>query len=213
MKHEAEKLFDTYCKKPFISANRQEFRDCVELLISSFSHGGKLLICGNGGSCADADHIVGELAKSFRIPRPIDETVRRALCEQGEAGRLLAEKLQAGLPAVNLGAHSALMTAMANDVGAEYAFAQQVMAYGTESDVLLGISTSGNSKNILYAGSAARAKRMKTIGITGNSGGNMAMEFDIVLRARADSTEDIQDQHSVFYHAICAVLEAQLWGK
>lgn len=121
--------------------------------------------------------------------------------------------LQAGLPAINLGAQASLMTAMINDVGGEYIFAQQVMAYGQKNDVLLGISTSGNSKNVLYAGTAARAKGMHTFGLSGRTGGRMKEEFDIVLHAQADSTEDIQDQHSTMYHAICAAVEYELWGE
>lgn len=214
MKPGTNAILRTYCKKsPAVAAVGEPLWECVELLTDCFQSGGQLLICGNGGSCADADHIVGELVKSFRIPRPLDAALSAALLKQGEQGALLAAHLQAGLPAINLGAHGALFTAMQNDVGGEFAFAQQVAAYGRRGDVLLGISTSGNSANVRYAGIAARAKCMKTVGLTGRGGGEMANEFDLVLRVGADSTEDIQSLHSVIYHAVCAAVEYQLWGE
>lgn len=214
MKLGTSAILRTYCEKsPAIAAIQESLQESVELLTTCFQNGGQLLICGNGGSCADADHIVGELVKSFRIPRTLDTALSAALLEQGQQGALLAKHLQAGLPALNLGAHSALITAMQNDVGGEFVFAQQVAAYGRNGDVLLGISTSGNSANVRYAGAAARAKGMKTLGLVGRSGGGMAKEFDLVLCAGADSTEDIQDLHSSIYHAICAAIEYQFWGE
>lgn len=214
MKSGTISIFNTYCKKsPAFTAIHDPLTECVELLTNCFQNGGQLLVCGNGGSCADADHIVGELVKSFRISRPLDQALSTALQEQGDLGVSLMNRLQAGLPVINLGAHNALITAMQNDVGGEFAFAQQVTAYGRRGDVLLGISTSGNSMNVRYAGAAARAKGMKTVGLTGRSGGEMAKEFDIVLCAGADSTEDIQDLHSMIYHAVCAAIEYQFWGE
>ena len=184
-------------------------REAVELLAASFRQGGKLLVCGNGGSSADADHIVGELMKSFRIRRPLDAQMRVAL----SGSPRLAEMLEGALPAVNLSAHTSLVTAQFNDVGAEYIFAQQVIGYGRPGDVLLGISTSGKSQNILYAGEVAKARGMKTVGLTGRTGGRMKECFDLLLRAPADSTEDIQDMHSTLYHALCAALENEFWGE
>lgn len=206
-------IIDTYCRKnAALEAVREELTVCVELLVECFQNGGKLLICGNGGSCADADHIVGELVKAFRLKRPLEPALLEALQKQGEQGRVLAERLQSGLPVINLGAHAALTSAMQNDVGGQYAFAQQVVSYGRKGDVLMGISTSGNSANVRYAGAAAKARGMKTVGLTGRDGGWMGREFDLVLRAAADSTEDVQDLHSVMYHAICAAVEYQFWG-
>lgn len=214
MKPGTSTILHTYGKKSSaIAAIQEPLRQCAELLTDCFQNGGQLLICGNGGSCADADHIVGELVKSFRILRPLDEVLSAALRQQGEQGASLAEHLQAGLPAINLGAHSALITAMQNDMGGEFAFAQQVAAYGRKGDVLLGISTSGNSMNVRYAGVMARAKGMKTLGLTGRNGGEMAKEFGLVLCAGAESTEDVQDLHSSIYHAICAAIEYQFWGE
>ena len=136
-----------------------------------------------------------------------------ALRGQGPEGTLLAENLQGGLPAINLGAHAALMTAMSNDVGGEYIFAQQVVAYGQPGDVFLGISTSGNSRNVLLAGEVARAKGLVTVGLVGRTGGKMKERFDLAICAGADCTEDVQDLHSKMYHALCAAAEYEFWGE
>lgn len=209
MRQSTEAVFQKYREQhAFVRDCEPVLRRIVELLKASFETGGKLLICGNGGSCADADHIVGELVKSFRMHRPLDERTRAALSNEELAG-----KLEGGLPAVNLGAHAALISALINDVGADYVYAQQVVSYGRPGDVLLGISTSGNSKNVLYAGEAARAKGLKTVGLTGRAGGKMKNRFDLVLCAEADMTEDIQDMHSTLYHILCAALECEFWGN
>lgn len=214
MKTGAEQILHTYCKKhSHIAMIEDSLRASVELLCDCFTEGGHLYICGNGGSCADADHIVGELVKAFRMVRPLDSAVRDKLSAEGTNGAALAQKLQGGLPAFNLGAQTALMTAMINDVGGDEIYAQQVSAYGRPGDVLLGISSSGNSRDIRLAGAVARAKGMKTLGLTGKTGGKMEQEFDMMLHAQADSTEDIQDQHSTIYHAICAAVEYQFWGN
>ncbi len=199
-------------KNPALAKIGEPLRESVRLLSCCFEQGGQLLVCGNGGSCADADHIVGELVKAFRMKRPIAAPLAVALRGQGANGERLADMLQGGFPAINLGAHSALMTAVVNDMSGEYIYAQQVVAYGQEGDILLGISTSGNSDDVLYAGLVAKAKGMKTIGLTGKTGGKMKNQFDLVLCAEANTTEDIQDLHSAIYHAICACVEYQCWG-
>jgi len=214
LKPGAEKIIAAYCvKNPAAAKIRESIVECVGLLLECFCSGNQLLICGNGGSCADADHIVGELVKAFRLKRLLQAEISDKLQQQGANGAELAEKLNAGLPAINLGAHASLMTAMINDVGGEYVFAQQVVAYGRAGDVLLGISTSGNSKDVLYAGVTAKAMGIHTVGLTGRDGGRMAQEFDLTLCAAADAVEDIQDIHSVIYHAICAAVEYQMWGE
>lgn len=213
LKTGTENILRTYCGKyPAIAEIEVPLRTCVQLFSDCFVCGGKLLVCGNGGSCADADHIVGELVKAFRMKRPIAEPLAVALEGQGTNGERLAKMLQGGFPAINLGAHSALLTAVINDMSGEYIYAQQVVAYGREGDILLGISTSGNSEDVLYAGLVAKAMGMKTVGLTGKTGGKMGAQFDLVLRADADTTEDIQDLHSVIYHAVCACVEYQCWG-
>ena len=210
MRQSTERIFQKYIEgHGFIGELEQPLRETVELLAGSFRNGGKLLICGNGGSSADADHIVGELMKSFRIRRPLDAQMKEALSGSPQ----LAQMLEGALPAINLSAHTSLLTAQINDVGAEVIFAQQVVGYGRPGDVLLGISTSGRSRNILYAGEAAKARGMKTVGLTGRDGGRMKECFDLLLRAPADSTEDIQDMHSTLYHVLCAALENEFWGE
>ena len=214
LKEGTEKILNTYCgKNAAIASIRGPLRQCIVLLCDCFERGGQLLVCGNGGSCADADHIVGELVKAFKLNRPLTEPLAGALQEQGSNGALLAEHLQSGLPAINLAAHSALLTAVVNDMGGEYIYAQQTVAYGREGDVFLGISTSGNAKDVLHAGLVAKAKGMRTVGLTGKNGGEMTNQFEIVLHADANSTEEIQDIHSVVYHTICAGVEYQQWGE
>lgn len=207
-----EILHNYYKKSSTIQKIKESLWQSVELLCDCFEQGGQLLVCGNGGSCADADHIVGELVKAFKLKRPLMAPLATALQGQGRQGKLLAEHLQGGLPAINLGAHSSLMTAVVNDMGGEYIYAQQVAAYGREGDILLGISTSGNAADVLHAGMVARAKGMKTIGLTSKTGGRMEEQFDLLLHADSTITEEIQDQHSIIYHAICAAVEYQLWG-
>lgn len=212
LKTGAKSILSAYVKNvPSASAMQDSLEAAVELLSDCFAKGGMLLVCGNGGSCADADHIVGELIKSFRMERPLEPSFLSSLPQEGR-GALLAKHLQGGLPAINLGAQCALITAMINDVGGDYIFAQQVAAYGRPGDVLLGISTSGNSENILLAGAAAKAKGLKTLGLTGRNGGAVRREFDLALCVDADSVENIQDLHSTVYHAICAAVEYQFWG-
>lgn len=213
LKAGTEKILHNYCEKsPAVAKIKEPLWDCVCLLCDCFEHGGQLLVCGNGGSCADADHIVGELVKAFKLKRPLTVSLATALQEQGHQGELLAENLQGGLPAINLGAHSSLMTAVVNDMGGEYIYAQQVAAYGREGDVFLGISTSGNAADVLHAGLVAKSKGMKTVGLTGRTGGKMEEQFDLMLHADSTITEEIQDQHSTIYHAICAAVEYQCWG-
>lgn len=184
-----------------------------EALVAGFAQRGQLLVCGNGGSAADADHIVGELVKGFMLPRPVPESFRaRLVRDHGETGKLLADRLQGGLPAIALGAHTALATAFANDVAPELVFAQQVYAYGRAGDVLLGISTSGRSGNVLQALRVARSLGVRTLGLTGRSGGQMAPLCDVLVRVPFDETPRIQERHLPIYHALCIAVEAHFFG-
>lgn len=213
LKAGTEKILHIYCEKnPAVAKIEKPLREVICLLCDCFTQGNQLLVCGNGGSCADADHIVGELVKAFKLKRPLTAPLAMALQNQGHQGELLAESLQGGLPAINLGAHSALMTAVVNDMGGDYIYAQQVAVYGRKGDVFLGISTSGNAADVLHAGLVARAKGMKTIGLTGRTGGKMEEQFDLTVHADSTITEEIQDIHSTIYHAICACVEYQCWG-
>lgn len=185
---------------PQLGALQEEIRRAYEVLRDGYEAGGKLLVCGNGGSASDSEHIVGELMKGFYKKRPLGEEKRR---KYGE----LAGHLQGALPAIALTGHPALSTAFLNDVDPEMVFAQQVYGYGTKEDVLLAMSTSGNSRNVVNAVRVAKAKQMKTIGFTGKSGGTLGGLCDVCLRAPAEVTADIQEYHLPIYHALCAMLE------
>ena len=190
----------TYCKK--------EIADTCNVLIESYKNGGKLLICGNGGSSADADHIVGELMKSFSKKRPINYDFAEKLNQiSNEDGLFLSNKLEEGLPAISLNAHSSLVSAVSNDVGGDYIFAQQIIGYANKNDVLLCITTSGNSKNIINAAITAKAKDIKIIGLTGKTGGNLKQYCDITICVPSTNTPEIQELHLPIYHEICQVLE------
>ena len=182
-------------------------------LITCYQHGMKVLVCGNGGSSSDSDHIVGELMKSFENKRPIEESLKDKLTiVAGERGKYLAEKLQQGLPAISLTVHSALITAVANDTDPDLVFAQQVAGYGTPGDVLIGISSSGNSQNILDAIITAKAKGMVVIGLTGETGGKMKPYCDILINVPEQRTSFVQELHLPVYHTLCLMVENTIFG-
>lgn len=164
-----DELIEMY---PILEPIKESICKAYEIIAESYENSGKLLIAGNGGSSSDSDHIVGELMKGFVLPRKLDDTLKAKLCEIDEGmGLELSEKLQGALPAIALSNHNSLNTAFLNDVDGNMCFAQQVNGYGTKNDVFLGISTSGNSKNIIYAAITAKAKGLKVIGLTGRGGG------------------------------------------
>ena len=189
--------------------------DCVEdiqrattLFEHSFLAGGKLLICGNGGSAADSEHIVTELMKSFRHPRPISSSRKKALRDTfPENGQYLADTLEEALPAISLVSNQALLTATSNDITADMIFAQQVYGYGKPGDTLLGISTSGSSRNVCHALQVGRVLGLHTIGLTGSDGGKLPQLCDVTIRVPAHTTAEIQELHLPVYHVICALLE------
>lgn len=198
-------LFERYDSLKPIEA---DIKAAYEILKESFEHGGQLLIAGNGGSCADAEHIVGELMKGFVKKRPVTEAFAKALMEaDSERGERLAQALQRGLPAIALTGHNALSTAYSNDVDPDLVFAQQVSGYGRPGDVFLGITTSGNSKNVLFAAAAARAKGMKVLGLAGRDGGALAKLSDACVVVPAHETYQIQELHLPVYHTLCLMLE------
>lgn len=186
-----------------------------DILEACFTSGHKLLVAGNGGSCADSEHIVGELMKGFKLPRKCSEDFAVRLCRIDRMrGAELAEKLQGGLPAIALDGHQGLNTAFLNDVpgGALLLYAQQLNGYGNEGDVFLGISTSGNSKNILYATVVARAKGIKVVGLTGAKGGALAEASDVAIKVPQTETYMIQELHLPVYHTLCLMLEERFFG-
>lgn len=206
-----QELFERY---PRLTACKEGFEQAFECLKNAYRSGGKLLVAGNGGSAADSEHIVGELMKSFLFNRKIDSGFEsRLVSEFGEKGSDLAAKLEGALPAVPLTSMPALTSAFANDVDAAVGFAQMLYGYGNEGDAFIGISTSGNSKNIIYALMAAKAKGIKTIALTGGSGGKCRELADIVICVPESETFKIQELHLPVYHALCSMLEAEFFEE
>ncbi len=199
---------------PRLASTRKVIQEAYLTLVSCFEAGGKLLICGNGGSAADADHMVGELMKRFSIERPVPDPLKHHLIKEfGERGRYLAEHLQGALPAISLNGHHALSSAFANDVDPELIYAQQVVGYGNKEDVLLGISTSGNARNVVAAMLVARSKGMKVIGLAGRDGGEFNRYCDILINVGGNSTPQIQELHLPVYHTLCEMLERHFFGE
>lgn len=205
-----ERLFRRY---PALEGLREPVMEAYLLLRRCYEQGGKLLIVGNGGSCADAGHMVGELMKGFYLKRPFPEKQRAAIEAQTEA--LLpgtAEKLQRALPAIDLTQHGALSTAVQNDLDPLLTAAQQTAGYGKPGDVILGISTSGNAKNVALAIATAKALGLSAIGLTGGSGGRLKELCDCTIIAPSSVTADVQEYHLPIYHTLCAMLEAKFFG-
>jgi phosphoheptose isomerase len=183
-----------------------------EILKDCYLQGGKLLICGNGGSASDSEHIVGELMKGYFSKRPLPPGMRRKLESAfPQEGATLANRLQGALPAISLVSQTSLITAFANDVDAALIFAQQVYGYGRTGDVLMGLSTSGTSKNVIYALQVAKVLGLHTIGLTGQRGGKMKDLCDVTVCVPAEITPEIQQRHIVVYHVLCAMLEEEFF--
>lgn len=205
-----EELIERY---PRLEAVRQQLIDAYELMTACYERGGKLLIAGNGGSCADAEHIVGELMKGFCSKRPLPKELMERLSQADpEHGGRLAESLQGSLAAIALDGHPGLSTAFANDVDADMVFAQQLCGYGSEGDVFLGISTSGNSQNVDYAVTVAKAKGIAVIGLTGKDGGRLGRRADVSIIVPEQETYKIQELHLPIYHVLCLLLEERFFG-
>lgn len=199
---------------PQLEPLSEEIQRAAEALVKCYEQGKKVLICGNGGSCSDSDHIVGELMKGFENMRPVGKAMKNDLTEiAGERGAYLAGKLQQALPAISLTVHSALITAVANDTDASLIFAQQVMGYGNEGDIILGISSSGNSQNIIDALITAKAKGMTVIGLTGETGGKMKSFCDILINVPGHRTAFVQELHLPIYHTLCMMVENHFFGN
>jgi len=199
---------------PKLEGVRQSIIDAYLIMEECYENGGKLLIAGNGGSAADSEHIAGELMKRFKIQRPVgDEYAQRLMEIDSERGRELAKNLECSLMAIPLVAHEALSTAYINDVDGYGVFAQQLFGFGRKGDVFLGISTSGNSKNIMNATVVARASGIKVIGLTGANGGELAMVADAAVKVPETETYMIQELHLPIYHCWCLMLEDRFFGK
>lgn len=205
-----ERLMERF---PVLEACREDIWKAFEILKRTYEKSGMLLVCGNGGSGADSEHIVGELMKEFAIKRPLPREEREKLeAVSAENGTLLGEHLQGSLPAIPLTGNIALSTAFANDAVPELVFAQQVYGYGNKNSSLMGISTSGNSQNVIYALEVAKTKGMETIGLTGEGGGRMKELCDVCICVPASCTPDIQELHLPVYHALCRMIEEEFFG-
>ncbi len=199
---------------PVLLPLRDQLHRCIEELVDTFSRGGKLLICGNGGSASDSLHITGELMKSFVKPRPIAESVAAKLREAyPDMAEYYISNLQGALPTISLVSEIALMTAYGNDNTADLVFAQQVFGYGKPGDALLAISTSGNSGNVLHAARVARVLGVKVISMTGEGGGKLAPLSNVLLDVPCRQTNQVQELHLPMYHTICLALETELFEE
>ena len=212
MKADVSRIFeDLFIKYPVLSVCKNDVEKVYEILVNTYKSGGKILACGNGGSAADCEHIVGELMKGFKLPRALDNG-DIALFSEYEGGEEIARGLQKGLPAISLVSHTGLMTAFLNDCNPDMVFAQQVYGYMNEQDTLIALSTSGNSKNVVNAVITAKAKNGNAIAITGESGGKMLSLCDATIRLPSADTASIQEFTLPVYHILCAMLEENFFG-
>jgi D-sedoheptulose 7-phosphate isomerase len=209
----AEILRELLGRRPALAPLGEDLSKACGLLIGAFEAGRKLLVCGNGGSAADADHIVGELMKGFVLRRPVGSDLRdKFIATDPVIGARLAGSLQLGLPSIALAQAAALVSAFANDVDPSLVYAQQVLGHGVAGDVFWGISTSGNSKNVVQAAVAAKALGLKVLGLTGEGGGELAKFCDILLAVPERETWKAQELHLPIYHAICMAAEAAFFS-
>jgi len=214
MEQRLMKHIDLLCERyPKLKSCQEDIVAAYEIMEEAYVGDHKILIAGNGGSAADSEHIAGELMKKFKIPRPVPEEFQQKLIEIDlERGKKLSKNLACGLMAIPLVAHEALTTAYINDVDGLGVFAQQLYGFGRKGDVFLGISTSGNSKNIMSTTVVARALKIKVIGLTGATGGELAKVADVAIRVPETETYMIQELHLPVYHCLCLMLEDRFFG-
>jgi len=200
-----DQLFERY---PSLSDLKDRIAEAAGMIIDCYTRGGKLLVCGNGGSSSDSDHFAAELMKSFESRRPLDESLKKRFTEiSSSRGKILAEKLEHSLPAISLPSNTALTTAISNDIDPSMIFAQQIIGFGNEGDVFIGISTSGNSQNVVDACITARTLNLNVIGITGITGGKMKQYCDLLINVPETRTAWVQELHLPVLHAICLIVE------
>ena len=212
MKASAQEIFEElFSRYPALEACRADVLAAFDAMVSAYRAGGKVLCCGNGGSASDCEHIVGELLKKFKRHRDIPAELKRRLAADGPDGALLAERLEGSLPAISLVSQSGILTAFANDVGWDGAFAQQLLGLAKPGDVLVAISTSGNSRNCVLAATLARALGVRTVALVGEGCGRLGGLCDVAIRVPARETYQVQEFHLPVYHAICAMLEEELF--
>ena len=209
-----DKMKELFQRYPALVSCEESLNAALSAMEKTYRNGGTILLCGNGGSCADCDHIVGELMKGFLSLRPMDDATKRALTERcTEDGAKMAERLQRGIPAISLAAHAGVMTAFSNDVDPDLVYAQLVYAFARPHDLVMGISTSGNSKNVVAALKMAAAMGLSNVGLTGGKDCAMDSICDVTVKAPETETFKVQEYHLPIYHYLCAALEETLFGK
>lgn len=208
------RLDELFVRYPALVSCKESVINAADAIINCYKKGGKVITAGNGGSAADAEHIVGELMKGFILPRELDEDIKAAIDKTIKEGTAdyLKKNLQMPLRAISLVNQIALGTAFANDQAADLVFAQQILGLGDAGDVFIAVSTSGNSKNIIYAANIARAKGLTTVALTGKSGGKLRETADILISAPETETYKIQEFHLPIYHALCIAAEEEIYG-
>ncbi len=212
MKEITQKIYDElFVRYPALTEVKTNILSAFELIKESLAQSGTVFCCGNGGSASDSEHIVGELLKSFKKHRKVDEKTAEGLKTFGAEGEFVLNNLEGSLPAVSLVSQTGVLTAFANDKAWETAFAQQLYGLGRKGDCLISLSTSGNSKNCVYASMAARAKGIKTIAFTGNGGGKLKEVCDVTINVPETATYKVQEAHLPIYHCICAMLEEEFF--
>ncbi|MBQ7840168.1 MAG: SIS domain-containing protein [Lachnospiraceae bacterium] len=193
-----------YERYPALMECRADIEKALELMLKTYQNGGKVLVCGNGGSASDSEHIVGELMKGFILKRPVtDERIPEHL----------RKGLQGSMPAISLPSQSAILSAFINDVDPEMMYAQLVYGYAKENDLVIGLSTSGNSKNVVNAIEVARNLGVKTLSLTGQKESRMSELSDVTIRVPETETYKIQEYHLPVYHYLCAQVEREMFGK
>lgn len=215
LEEKLQKHIDLLMKRyPVLETCKEEIICGYELMEACYKNGGKLLIAGNGGSAADSEHIAGELMKRFKTPRSIPEDLKKKLIEiDSIRGKNLSKNLERPLMAIPLVAHEALTTAYINDVDGLGVFAQQLYGFGKEGDVFLGITTSGNSQNVMSATVVARALGIKVLGLTGENGGELSQVANVCVKVPETETYMVQELHLPVYHCWCLMLEDKFFGK
>lgn len=202
-----------YKRYPALIECKEEIEKALRLMIETYKNGGKILICGNGGSCADSGHIVGELMKGFLSIRPLCEEkknlIKNAIPEEYE---LFTSKLQERLPAIALDSQNALITAFANDVDTDLIYAQSVLGYGKKGDLFVGLSTSGNYKNVVFGAKMAKALGLKTVALTGKNESKLSEICDVTIKAPETETYKVQEYHLPIYHYLCAQIEKHFFN-
>jgi D-sedoheptulose 7-phosphate isomerase len=198
---------------PELASTTEDLIAAYRAIVATQEQGGCLYLCGNGGSLADALHISGEMLKSYTLSRPLDPKLVTRLAQAGPDGAMLGKTLEGGLRAVVLGLNHSLSSALENDVSIPaIGYAQELLVLGRPGDALLGISTSGNARNIGYAAQVARALDIAVLSLTGAGGGKLAPLADVAIRAPATQTDRVQEQHVHLYHCLCEMLEIHFYG-